>query len=547
MRRRNQRILWLLNHKTLMPYEAGVLEDLGFEIFTPKIFPGTEEYRSCAVDYRYDAALTIPRRALERLNAFNFYDGTWPADIVTLLNRYFGTAIVVAHARQIPEAVDKFEGQIIFRTFGLAYSRNYVELLHTLYGGVLIAKIYRLGDRFWFGHGYEQMLECEPPLLARHAVYLPVGLAPSAWRNVGRWNGSIKKVLFACRNVVSNPTYAGVYQQFKRDFGDLPHVIVGSQDMPLDDPSVLGYVADEELEQLYLDCAALYYHSRAPRHVHYSPIEASISGMPLVFYRENLLGRIAGGAMAGTVEKTSEAHDALERILSGDSDFIERVRNDQLQIAYHFSDAYCRPIWERAVKSSGAFPQPKVEPRGRVFTREARRVVLTPFARGRTKLPERRDAPLPPYTELRDPLSAPSEQGDLAEGIDFRTKDYPSFVSFVNGVCDPEPWGRWSRGPTVSFLFSQFLDKSFRMVVVGGAYGKNIGAPVKVRIGSAERLIRFQTSQREPQTIVTDFSLHAPSNLVEFEVPYPTVPQGDERPIGLALVQLRFEPLAGGT
>ena len=54
MRNRNKRILWLLNHKTLMPYEVKLLLELGFEVFTPKITPTSPTLRSCAIDITYD-------------------------------------------------------------------------------------------------------------------------------------------------------------------------------------------------------------------------------------------------------------------------------------------------------------------------------------------------------------------------------------------------------------------------------------------------------------------------------------------------------------
>jgi len=255
---RNKRILWLLNHKTLMPYEAQLLLNLGFEVFVPKVIPKAVTFRSGAVDFSYDASLTIPKRALLRLNEFNFYEEAWPADIVTIVNRYFGTAFTIPYKKQIPEVLDKFEGQVVFRAFGLDNTLTYKGVLYNMYGYDSLGKIYNLGDRFWFGEGYEQLHECEPPLLAERALFLPIGVPASFFKNANQWNGSIKKILFVCPNVVSNPYYSAVYQQFKNEFGDLPHVIVGAQDVKVNDPSMLGYVTEEDLHQLYLDCAVLY-------------------------------------------------------------------------------------------------------------------------------------------------------------------------------------------------------------------------------------------------------------------------------------------------
>ena len=53
---------------------------------------------------------------------------------------------------------------------------------------------------------------------------------------------------------------------------------MGAQDVPVDDPKVLGFVSDEEMIRLYRECAVLYYHSTETRRVHYPPIEAAING-----------------------------------------------------------------------------------------------------------------------------------------------------------------------------------------------------------------------------------------------------------------------------
>ena len=150
MVKRRRRILWLLNHRTLMPYEAGLIRRLGFEIFIPKILP-KPPFRSGAIDATHDISLTIPPRVLEKLNQFNFYEDAWPTEIVTLINRYFGAAFVIPHARQVEEAVDNFEGQIVFSAFGLINEQTYRQVLDDLYGPLVLRKIAGIKERFWFG------------------------------------------------------------------------------------------------------------------------------------------------------------------------------------------------------------------------------------------------------------------------------------------------------------------------------------------------------------------------------------------------------------
>ena len=544
MNKRPRRILWLLNHKTLLRYEVPLLQDLGFEVFTPKVIPNTEEYRSCVSDFAADARLTIPKRCLEQLNAFNFYEDRWTPEITAIINRYFGTAFVLTHRRIFSEAVDHFEGTIVFRAFGLPNANlNYARALERLCGPEILSKIYALGERFWFGEGYEQLHECEPPLLARRAVFLPFGLPSSAWRRANTWNGSVKKILFMCRWVLTNDYYAAVYQEFKRHFGDLPHVIVGSQDAHVADEHLLGYVTDEQLQQLFADCAVLYYHSHEPRHVHYYPVEAAVAGMPVVFYNDSLLGRLCG-PVAGAVDSSAQARRAVERVLSGDQAFIAAIRRDQRRITYPFSDEYCRAAWKRSIATTTVLPQLDKEPWAKVLMREGARLALRPLAKGHARLPKRDRAELPAAREFSDPLRASEKPDALAWGIDFREERFPNFVCLVRGISHREPWGRWSIGPKITLLMNQPLQGRFRFVVVGGAYGKNIGASVGVRIGDARRTLRFLSSQAQPEEVSVEFALSAPSDVIELFIPYPTVPdQNDSRAVGLGMVSLRIEPL----
>ena len=68
-----KRLLWIVNHKTLLPAEVPIFRDLGYEVFIPKIIPTHASYRSGTVTYDYNSSLSIPRRDLEILNSHAFY------------------------------------------------------------------------------------------------------------------------------------------------------------------------------------------------------------------------------------------------------------------------------------------------------------------------------------------------------------------------------------------------------------------------------------------------------------------------------------------
>jgi hypothetical protein len=540
---KNKRVLWLLNHKTLMPYEAKLLVELGYEVFTPKVIPSSPSFRSGAVTFEYDSTLTIPRRALKRLNEFNFYETEWPADIVALMNRYFGTVYVIPHGVQTKEAVKKFEGQIMFRAFGLDNSQTYVNVLEILYGTEILADIAALGDRFRFAQGYDQLVECEPPLISDRAVFLPIGVPSSFWDTANSYTGVDKRILFVCPNCVTNPYYAAIYKKFKEDFGDLPHAIFGAQDVPVDDPHLLGFVTDEELIRLYRDSAVLYYHSTELRHVHYSPIEATINGMPLIYFADSLLGRMTPEITMGRCETPEEARRSIERILAGDAEYVDAVRSQQRALAFKFSDEYCRSVWKLNLSESGYEAALAPESRQAVYWRELKRSVLKPFAHGLSKLPARGKAAMPPVAQLATADTDDSDQSTIKDGIDFTRARYPSFVRSVTGINAAEPWGRWSDAAKISISFAQPLPKKFRLVIEGCAYGPNVGAATTVKVGNVKRAISFMAAHGSPEKIVIDFSTWKRASMIQINVPHPVIPPNDNRQIGLGFVRLSIDTL----
>lgn len=541
MQDRLKRVLWLLNHKTLMPYEVPLLQRLGFEVFTPKVID-TPNFRSASVDFSYDESLTLPQWVLEKLNAFNFYEGVWNAEITTLVNRYFGTAVIIPHAKQVPQALEKFEGQILFRAFGLDNSVTYAKVLRLLYGEDILAKIFRLGDRFWFAQGYEQLVECEPALISRHAIFLPLGVPDVFWETENSYTGVDKRILFVCPNIVTNPYYAAIYKQFKREFGDLPHVIIGAQDKPVDDPHMLGFVTHDELTRLYRDCAVLYYHSTELRHVHYSPVEAAINGMPVVYYADCLLGRMTPEVTHGRCATHAQARATVERILAGDAEFRDDCRADQRTISYKFSDSYCSAEWLANLESSG-FMAALQASRGRPLLREVKRTILRPLARGRARLHGLGHIPAPSVSELAGEPTPPDLTHRLEDGIVFSHLATPSFVKSIEGLAECEDWGRWSTGREVTIRFRKALPRQFKLIVDACAFGPNINRPMTLNVGGVDHEITIDVGPGAVHESVFTCTARRWEKAIRFTVPEPTVPENDIRHVGLGLVRLRIEPM----
>jgi hypothetical protein len=152
-------------------------------------------------------------------------------------------------------------------------------------------------------------------------------------------------------------------------------------------------------------------------------------------------------------------------------------------------------------------------------------------------------APSSPVQLASADLLGPRYEATLVEGIDFKKPGYPNFVAKVEGMSGYEPWGRWSQANLVTIKFKQPLPSKFVLVIVGGAYGPNIGKPIKVKAGTVMKEIVFTSDPfKQPNTHRIDFQLDAPVDTIEFSVPQPTQPpSGDLRKLGIGLTALKIE------
>jgi hypothetical protein len=136
---------------------------------------------------------------------------------------------------------------------------------------------------------------------------------------------------------------------------------------------------------------------------------------------------------------------------------------------------------------------------------------------------------------------------ELADGIDFTRRALPSFVTDVTGLSDYEPPGRWTdatNGDVTSIGFSQPLPRVFALEISAFAYGPNIGAPVKVRVGNSERIFVIPGGDKALSRLT--FETDGAVSTLEIIAPHPTSPKDidpasrDPRKLGIRLVSLRI-------
>lgn len=341
-----KRILWLLNHTTLREFEVPMLIEMGYEVFTPKIYQWSFGDLSASVTWEYDSTLTIPLEDLAYLNECNMYADQLPARAIEIMNKYFDMAIFGPCLTQVRILAHTFKGIMILQAFGLAEAASYTRLfgMHSI---SLLEDILRLKDRFWFGATYENLPEVECDFFKKQYVYLPIGLKHDRVEKI--WTGGDKRILFIGPKINTNSYYRQVYENFKRDFGMLPHVIGGAQLIPVPkDPAVLGFLPKEQYEYNMRHLAAMYYHSREPRHLHYHPLEAVANGMPLVFMAGGMLDHIGGDKLPGRCKTVSQARKMLRRLSEGDHALAERIVERQGVLLDVFRKDFCKQHWQKA-------------------------------------------------------------------------------------------------------------------------------------------------------------------------------------------------------
>lgn len=349
-----QRLLWIVNHQTLMGAEVPILRSLGWQVFIPKLVPDDPEYRSSAVSYAYDADLGLPPSALAVLNRQRFYERPWSPTVESIINEHFAVLVTSLSFYTMPlsEAARKFDGTVVARVFGREHPSTYSSLPAVTRRPALLDELAAIGDRFVLAQGYDNLAEIEEEPLRSHAHTVTVPLPQEIYRHQGTWHGGAASAILLCPAINDDGYYAALYRRIKRSFGDLPHRIFGRQFGEIRDPAVLSYLSDEDLIELYASAPAFLYPSTEPRHLHYSPLEAMVVGTPVLYLRGTLLDRIAVERQPGACADDAEMHAAAERLIAGDRELAERIRASQARIADNFSVDLARRQWRSLLSES---------------------------------------------------------------------------------------------------------------------------------------------------------------------------------------------------
>ena len=354
--------MWIVNHKTLLPAEVPIFRDLGYEVFIPKIIPRDPSYRSGVVTFAYDESLTISRSALSVLNEHEFYGElrlyrSWSPTLREIINDNFDVVIssFSAFISPLREAVRHFDGVVMARTFGLTEENRYIDLLNWLNMPDLLDEIERRRSKYIFVQGYFNLAEIEPPMLGLNAHTVTVPLPEKSFESEGTWLGGDDRAILVCPGIQKSGYYRNLYERIKCDFNDIPHRIFGRQYETIEDDTILPFLSDEGLIDLYRRAPVFIYPSVEARHVHYSPIEAMIVGTPVLYRRGSLIDLLMSGAdLAGACADTDEIRDKAHRLLRGDVDLARTIQSEQCGVVGHFRVELARRQWSEILETPNA-------------------------------------------------------------------------------------------------------------------------------------------------------------------------------------------------
>lgn len=343
---RQRRVLWILNHKTLLPAEVSILESFRFEVFVPILTPSGETCPNARA--RQDKPLTISAKSRAAIRNHGFYTEAWPTPLRKLINNAFD--LVVTSIINVPfiQTLQHFKGPIIARVFGREEQRNYTQIFRSYECTDLIKKA---SDRFMLGQAYDNIGAIEEDFLKQRAKTIGCAIPELIWKKRNTWSRCQDDLLFICSHIEKNSYYRKKYEDIKSVFGSDGYTILGTQTGSLGDPNVIGYVSEDELFRRYAASAAFLYISPEERHLHYSPVEAIIVGIPVLYLRGSMLATLAGAELPGECRSLEEMREKSARLVRGDMALQQAIITTQTRILTSFTDEVIKAQWKAALAS----------------------------------------------------------------------------------------------------------------------------------------------------------------------------------------------------
>lgn len=337
--------MWLINYTSVHKAEIRMLKEAGVtEIFLPKNYPSDLSFRDLSVDFSEDSNLSIPACDLEILNETDWYDSpsllAWEVANLHFEMLFF---VLTPSGKAFENISHNFKGSVILRAYGesglISYSKRLKEFeIHSSKN-----LIESLGRRFWFAQAYPHLHQSESDYLARRAISLPLIFPEKSVDYT--WQGTGKKILLFCPDIVTDESSAQAYLNFTADFSNLPYVIAGTQSIQVNDPSVLGKISSDELQKTICQIRVVFCYESKQDPIYHNLFDAISLGIPIVFMANGLLDTLARKRLPGSCKSIVEARRKITRILNDDWGLINRIKKSQAELINSINLSTCVNSW----------------------------------------------------------------------------------------------------------------------------------------------------------------------------------------------------------
>lgn len=344
------RILYCASHRILRFEEVSLFIKAGFEVIPVKIHwnelteqePGADDPEHVFYP-KWRETCSIPDDIIEKIQSIDilkYQDLNQKGGKITyyeacLLNKWIDIIYIPNLLPAVPNVLTWFNGLTLFRVYGEGKIMTYDEWATTSKTDLSVLRRYDVR--------YATMLMLHSLNGPEHASILgsnvfQVGPCVTKSRVHGKWKGkhSTKVCNIALSYIERNPHWTEMYHTFCQEFNDIPLRFLGKNSKDIKavkkDERIVGIINDDgAFIDMLTDCRCLMDSGTSPFHTHYTPIEAIMMGIPVIFLEssgmaQEILRVIPKEDLldCGMCENLSQAKEKIEHCLN-DITYAEQI------------------------------------------------------------------------------------------------------------------------------------------------------------------------------------------------------------------------------
>lgn len=351
---RKLRILYGASHRILRYEEVALFINAGFEVIPIKehweLFKTYESGLDDSSDPLYPRwrdSCSIPDGVLERIQAIDLFcyqdldarAGKVNYQDAKLLNTWIDIIYIPNLLPAVPRVLGWFEGLTLFRVFGEGKIMTYDEWAVKSKVDLSLLRTYDAR--------YATMLMLHALDGVEHANILGsnvfhVGPCVSESRITQYWQAEQARVIcnITLSYISENRHWQEIYEQLNYELGSLPLRFLGKNnkehELIKNDERIVGLIENvEEFSGLLTDCRCLLDVGTSPFHIHYTPIEAVVMGIPVIFlessgFAQEILRIIPKEELldCGLCQDFSEAKEIIQHCLD-DFHYAQKISDNQ--------------------------------------------------------------------------------------------------------------------------------------------------------------------------------------------------------------------------